>query len=123
MHTIHRLFIQLKDRPASPAGLGEIPATFRLHAEMLQVSGLCDRHNCNWPHPKTVFDGIGDLVGHHTLSCEQARSHTSHPSRSKLRGIEPTGNKTGPPRGGPGMAALYRWLRKSSTATWKRCAD
>lgn len=48
------------------AGLGEIPATSRLHAEMLQVVALCERHGCKWEHREAVFDGICDLVGHYS---------------------------------------------------------
>ena len=52
-------------RDVVAAGLGEIPATSRLHAEMLEVIALCDRHDCQWGNYEDVFTGICSLVGHY----------------------------------------------------------
>jgi len=48
------------------AGLGEIPVTSRLHAELIQVIALCDRHECKWESHEAVFDGICVLLGHYS---------------------------------------------------------
>ena len=48
------------------AGLGEIPATSRLHAEMIEVIALCEKYGCQFEHYEAVFDGICDLVGHYS---------------------------------------------------------
>jgi len=48
------------------AGLGEIPATSRVHQEMLQIVALCESHNNQWEAYEAVFDGICDLLGHYS---------------------------------------------------------
>ncbi|MBC7939347.1 MAG: ADP-ribosylglycohydrolase family protein, partial [Chitinophagaceae bacterium] len=48
------------------AGLGEIPATSRIHAEMLEVVALCERFDNDWQHHEAVFDGICELLGHYS---------------------------------------------------------
>jgi ADP-ribosylglycohydrolase len=48
------------------AGLGEIPATSRVHAEMLEVIALCERHGNDWDRHEAVFDGICELLGHYS---------------------------------------------------------
>jgi ADP-ribosylglycohydrolase len=48
------------------AGLGEIPATSRVHGEMLQVVALCAEHGNDWDAHEAVFDGICALLGHYS---------------------------------------------------------
>jgi ADP-ribosylglycohydrolase len=48
------------------AGLGEIPATSRVHAEMLAIVDLCERHDNDWDQHEAVFDGICELLGHYS---------------------------------------------------------
>ena len=48
------------------AGLGEIPASSRVHAEMLEVVALCERFDNDWQHHEAVFDGICELLGHYS---------------------------------------------------------
>lgn len=50
------------------AGLGEIPSTCRLHAEMLQVVALCKKHRNDFANFEGVFDGICDLLGHYSTT-------------------------------------------------------
>ena len=48
------------------AGLGEIPATSRVHREMLEVVALCERFDNDWANHEAVFDGICELLGHYS---------------------------------------------------------
>jgi ADP-ribosylglycohydrolase len=50
------------------AGLGEIPATSRLHAELSQVIALCEKFDCRHEHFEEIFDGICDIVGHYSTT-------------------------------------------------------
>lgn len=48
------------------AGMGEIPSTSRLHAELLAVVALCDKYGCDWDRHEIIFSGICDLLGHYS---------------------------------------------------------
>jgi len=50
------------------AGLGEIPATSRLHAEMSAVVALCEKYGNDFTNFETVFEGICDLLGHYSTT-------------------------------------------------------
>ncbi|SDT94483.1 ADP-ribosylglycohydrolase [Verrucomicrobium sp. GAS474] len=47
------------------AGLGEIPRTSRLHAELLQVVAICDRHGNDFARFEEVFAEVHSLLGHY----------------------------------------------------------
>ncbi len=47
------------------AGLAEIPATSRLHAEMRQVIAICDRYHCDPVQFESIISAIYDLLGHY----------------------------------------------------------
>lgn len=47
------------------AGLAEIPATSRLHAEMRQVIAICDKYQCDPAQFESVISAIYDLLGHY----------------------------------------------------------
>lgn len=48
------------------AGLGEIPSTSRIYAEMQDVVALCQQYDNNWDHHEAVFDGICAKLGHYS---------------------------------------------------------
>ncbi|MGC1480274.1 MAG: ADP-ribosylglycohydrolase family protein [Chthoniobacterales bacterium] len=47
------------------AGLAEIPATSRLHAELLQTIAICKKYECNFEHFEAVFTELHALLGHY----------------------------------------------------------
>lgn len=47
------------------AGLSQIPATSRLHAEMLQTIAICDRYGCRFDAFESVIRDIYTLLGHY----------------------------------------------------------
>lgn len=53
-------------RQVVAAGLGEIPATSRLHAEITDIVALCERHDCRFERYEAVFDGICERLGHYS---------------------------------------------------------
>lgn len=48
------------------AGLGEIPSTSRLHAELTDIVALCEHHSCDFDRHEAVFDGICERLGHYS---------------------------------------------------------
>lgn len=48
------------------AGLGEIPATSRLHAELTDVVTLCGRHDDRYEDHEAVFDGLCERLGRYS---------------------------------------------------------
>lgn len=47
------------------AGLSQIPATSRLHAEILQTIAICDRYGCEFDAFESVIRDIYALLGHY----------------------------------------------------------
>ena len=59
-------------REVVEAGLGEIPASSRLHFEMRRVVEICEKHDCNFANFEAVLDEIWARLGHldsaHTIN-------------------------------------------------------